>query len=104
LLPRPSNFGTRAARASWIAPLVAVVLNCCTVVSGFRNSRESNLIVGYASYAIYIFGLIAGIVALTKLGRYGSKGILIPALIGVAINGLLVVAITILIIVSFESQ
>jgi hypothetical protein len=48
------------------------------------------MVVGFASFGIYILGLIFGIIALTMIRRYGRRAILVPAIIGVVINGGLV--------------
>ena len=38
---------------------------------------------------LIIVGLVFGIIALFGIGRHGSKGILIPAIVGIIANGLL---------------
>lgn len=93
--PLRRNFGMRAARASWLAPLAAVLVFLIAVF--LLNQWELGSIVGAV---LWIFGLVCGIVALATMGRYGRAGILRPALIGLFVNlamlvllGLLVAAI-----------
>jgi len=85
-----------------MAPIVSIALNVYSNSAQTESSREAKLTIGLASFAIYIFGLVFGIIALTKIGRYGRKGILLPAIIGVAINGALVLVFTIVIIIAFD--
>jgi hypothetical protein len=48
------------------------------------------VVAGVASLVIYVVGLVAGVTALTWMKQYGRHGILIPAVIGICINGVLV--------------
>jgi hypothetical protein len=82
------NLGTQLARASWMAPLIGVGLNIITGPQA--TTRSAKLVIGFASFAIYILGLAFGIAALVMIRRFGRNGILVPGIIGVVINGLLV--------------
>jgi hypothetical protein len=66
------------------------------------DTRSEKLTAGLFSFGVYIFGLICGILALTKIPRFGNRGILAPAIVGVVINGLLVAAFTLAILVGFS--
>ena len=76
----------QAAKASWIAPLVAFGLNVLT--QGLPG--QGRLVAGVASLIIYVVGLVAGVTALTWMKQYGRERILIPAIVGICINGVLV--------------
>jgi hypothetical protein len=87
-VPNKPNQGMQAAKASWMAPIVGVFLNLAS--SGAFATAQQKAIIGFSSLAIYAIGLILGIFALSKIQRYGRDGILAPAIIGVVINGILV--------------
>ncbi len=77
------NFHHQAARASWIAPLVAAILGM--LASAVRQqSRTGALVIGIANLLIILLGLIFAIVALA--GVRGRRGIVVPAGIGLLIN------------------
>jgi hypothetical protein len=73
-------------QASLAAPLVAWALGCLT---GYRVAE------GGATAAILIatrwgllgFGVIAATVALAGVRRYGAKGLLVPGVVGLLLNG-----------------
>lgn len=96
--PAQGNFGMQAAKASWIAPIVGVALNVLT--NSQTHTRAERGVIGFASFAIYILGLVFGIVALATIRKYGRKSILVPALVGVAINGFLVLIFTLVLILA----
>lgn len=86
-----------AARASWMAPVIAVVF-----VMFSRNipgrTPVASLIIGGVAYLLYIAGLVAAIYALATMRRVGKRGVLAPALIGFVISGGLVAIFTLLIL------
>src|SRR5947209_1169723 len=84
--PVKPNFGMQAAKASWVAPIIAVALNFLTNGAG----PQARAVSGFVSLGLYIVGLILGIVALAGVRKYGRKGVLVPAIVGVCINGALV--------------
>jgi GYF domain 2 len=89
-----------AAKASWCAVLVAIVLNVAANAgrTGRRPDRSELLVVGLASLAIYLFGLSCGIYALTQVRKYGPQGIRTPAIVGIVLNALIVAAFVAVII------
>ena len=54
--------------------------------------------ISVGSLLIYLFGLISGIYALTRVRQFGRQGILAPAIVGVVLNSLIVAAFVIVII------
>jgi hypothetical protein len=100
------SLGRQAAQASWMAPIVGVALNVSNALSvpQGRHTRGEMLFIGWASFAIYIFGLVLGIAALVLMRKYGRAGILVPAIIGVVINGLLVFAFTAIILMALSAH
>ena len=79
----------QAAKFSWMAPLVAILLGCCTV--GVRSAGPA---VGFAIAGLQLLlilgGLGAGIFALVGAKRYGSSGIVGPAVTGIVLNTLII--------------
>jgi hypothetical protein len=104
VLPMPPlakpNLGMQAAKASWMAPVIAIGLNVLTTTM----DGQSRMIIGFASFALYILGLCMGIAALWMMRKYGRRGILIPGIIGVVINGGLVLLFTVLLVVIASSK
>ena len=90
--PRDRTFFHQAAKASWVAPLVALLLGFCTL--DYRrqpDNRDSALIIGVVNVLLIAGGLVLAIVAFFGIKRHGSEGIVAPAIAGLVINGLLVV-------------
>ncbi|MGD1276427.1 MAG: hypothetical protein ABR964_04290 [Tepidisphaeraceae bacterium] len=86
----------QAAKASWLAPIIAVALNVFVPA----ETRQEKLTRGLISLGMYILGLIFGFIALASMRRYGRGGILVPALIGVCVNGALVLMFTLVIVLA----
>lgn len=80
-----SNWGQSAAKASWFAPLLTVMLQSVATLIPLHESQRQLL--GLAGGALILFGLAAGIFALVSIYSYGWRGILIPAILGLLING-----------------
>lgn len=72
----------QAAKGSWASGVIVVAL------LGFARNA-SPVIVDFGVLALIVFGAICGIVALFGIRKHGAKAILAPALLGLAINGLL---------------
>jgi hypothetical protein len=88
--PTPTFFH-QAARASWIAPLVAFVLGFCTL--SYRNqpeNRESAAVIGIANALLIAGGLVLAIVSFFGVRRHGPSGIVAPAVAGLVVNCLLI--------------
>ena len=69
------------AKASWIAPLLGVAANIF-----LRSANGSTLILGLLMFVLATLGVFAGLIALSRVPKYGKKGILIPALIGTLLS------------------
>lgn len=79
------NTFKRLAHASWVAPLLAFGVGVLVVVSqsGKVGPSKVQAVVGPA---LLLIGLVSGIAALAGMTRVGRRGILVPALIGTALN------------------
>lgn len=78
----------QAAKASWAAPLVLVVLGCFTNVALHNGTPDQTVqvVLFVATIALMVAGVVCGIVALCGVGRYGTRGLLAPAIIGLLLN------------------
>lgn len=87
----------QAARASWMAPLLAVIF-----VMFARNipnkSAIASLIIGGVAYLFYIVGFCCAVYALATMRRTGRSGVLVPSIIGLLISGSLTIIFTLLIV------
>ncbi len=52
--------------------------------------RKKTAAVGLSMLLLIVVGFILGIVALFGISKQGTKGILAPAIVGIVINGLLI--------------
>jgi hypothetical protein len=77
-------FAHEAARASWLVPLAVAVL------SGMVRRAGLGLFADLLVMLFVLAGLVLAIVALAGIGTHGRKGILLPALAGLFVNGLLI--------------
>lgn len=77
------------AKASWALPLVAFLLNA--VASG----QGSNMAIpmAFVGLGIYVLAFICGIFSLFMVKRFGGEKILVNAIVGTCLSGLLVVMI-----------
>src|SRR5688500_4328486 len=93
-LVRPRTpFAQQAARASWMAPLVAIGFGILT--AGSRDDRTTAIVVGGANALIILLGFAFAVVALAGIRRHGREGLLVPALIGLVLNGLLIASMAV---------
>jgi hypothetical protein len=86
-------FAKQAAKASWVAPLVAIVLGIAAraIIEGNRDMdvetvRSIFVIVGAIAILIAALGLVLGLVALFGISKHGARGILIPSVIGILLS------------------
>ena len=79
-----TGFAHGAAKGSWVCTIVAVVI--------FQIGRRTGQVVvsELAGLLFIVVGLLFGIIALFGIPKYGVRGILGPALVGIAANGLLI--------------
>lgn len=81
------------AKASWLAPLL-VFLMIRFLRSGTTSSQATqDMILTIVGSFLYLVGFLCGVTALFGLRRHGRKGILVPALIGASISGLLLMIV-----------
>ena len=80
--PGAKNPFRTIARISWIAPLTGLALNFLLVIGSGGKPTLSNALL---SLVFIGGGLLLGVIALFGIPKYGRKGILIPALIGIGI-------------------
>jgi len=97
-LPPPRNqksFPQQIALASLLAPLLAVLVSVVARAAsqGEEPLRAVKLLSGGVGVLLVLTGLVLAIVALCCVSRHGSRGILGRGLAGLAINGLLVLAL-----------
>jgi hypothetical protein len=84
-LPTPGQntaFAHQAAKGSWV---------CAALIFGviaFGSRTSAKLIIDLVSLLLMVVGLLSGIIALFGIRKHGIRGILAPALVGIAINGL----------------
>jgi hypothetical protein len=75
----------QAAKAAWVAPLIALLLGCLS-----STTREANptmgLVIGIVNGLLIIAGFAMAIVAFFGVKRYGTGGIMAPAIVGLIIN------------------
>ncbi len=81
--PKKSFSFHQAARLSWVCPIFILF------VLMFSRQIGSRVIVDMGSLLFMVFGLVFGAAALFGIRTHGKRGILIPAIVGIIINGLL---------------
>jgi hypothetical protein len=82
-LPKPIAFSQQAAKLSWVCPILLFGL------LAFSRQMGAPLIIDLVSFLFIVAGLACGVIALFGIPRLGRKGILMPAIAGLIINGLL---------------
>ena len=93
--PAKKPFAVQAARASFLAPIIAFV--CGIVVKGaivnshMQIPRIVNIITGSCGCLLILLGFVLGIVALFGIRRHGKKEILGYAIAGLCINGIIII-------------
>ncbi len=83
-------FARQAARVSWVGFIFALVLGA--LFRGFEGS-PMGIIILKAVPLLLLLGLGLGFIALFSIRKHGIKGILIPAVLGLILNGLFLGAI-----------
>jgi hypothetical protein len=85
----------QAAKAAWMAPLIAFGLGCCT--RGIQASSPAvGMAIGGFQILLILGGIGCGVFALVGASKHGAEGILLPAITGLVLNlafiGLIIVA------------
>ena len=87
------SFYRKAARAAWVAPLVAIALNYCNHANPTPQPPRVQFVFGLIATALILTGFIAGVIALVGAATYRRASIIVPAIIGVSFNGLIILAL-----------
>ena len=91
----------QAAKASWAAALIA--LGVMVFANGLSKSNpDAFKIISMATPLIFILGLGLGIFALLGIKKYGNKGILIPSIVGICLNGGLLGLVLMIALAAFQ--
>ena len=88
--PEPGSFAPLAARLAWLAPAVAILF---MLVSAGVGAEPVGRIIAGVGILIILAGIAFGIIALAGMRRAGRDGVLGPAVVGLTVNVLLVLAI-----------
>jgi hypothetical protein len=92
LPPAKKPFAFQAAQASVLAPLISIGIGIIVNVGlGNQTTPMATIIIGSLCTLLIASGFILGISALFGVRRYGRKGILGRAIVGIVINGLLLI-------------
>jgi len=83
-----SNPGIQAARASWFAPILTIL--CNTVVITLQVSPDVERMINWVGFAFVFVGVVCCGYALFSIRKYGYRGILLPAIVGLLINAAIV--------------
>src|SRR5690349_17388297 len=78
-MPAKANFAQQAAKASWMAPIIAIFLGFLANNSNHSHDRSGALVVAFANMGLVTIGFALGIVALLGIRRHGRQGVLGPA-------------------------
>ena len=78
-----TNAFAQAAKGSWIICVVVLLLN-----SFGKRMVGLEVVLDLVAFAGIVVGLTLGVVALFGIRKYGTKGILANALVGIVLNGL----------------
>lgn len=90
-LPESKNRYQEMARASWLAPILAMVVNFMLIASQGGKVGASNKVQMIVGPLFIVGGLCLGIIALFGIRKYGRREILAPAMIGVCMNLFLII-------------
>ena len=100
--PRDTNpFAPQAAKASWVSFLFAY--GFAYFARGFTDPLTKPIFaLGVALFMV--IGFVLGIIALFGIRKYGTKGILIPALVGIILNGVILGAMVTALVVGLNKR
>ena len=85
------SFGTKSARLSWQLPIVGVILN--QFLRFTLTSPEQQALPALLLLILSVIGFLAATVAMFSIIRCGWRNILMPASIGLILNGALLILI-----------
>jgi hypothetical protein len=88
--PKTSLLAHRAAMLGWICPVISGIIFALLIFDRHIVARKViPFIVEFALLLIAV-GLISSIVALFGVSKHGRRGILVPAIVGIVLYGLLI--------------
>ena len=87
--PTKTSFSHQAAKLGWVCPVISVIIFVLLIFNRQIVARNIIPIIVPVALLLMVVGLIFGIVALFGISKHGTKGILAPAIVGIIINGLL---------------
>ena len=93
----PNPFARQAAKASWISFIFAWVFSHMARGTEFRPEFRQVFLV--TATVFVLIGFTLAVIGLFGIRRYGTKGILMPAVIGLFLNGLTVGAVVVALLV-----
>lgn len=79
----------QCGQASLAAPLVAWVLGCLAGASPGDGAPSAGVLLA-VRWGLLGFGLAAAVVALAGIRRHGRKGLLVPGVVGLLMNGMMI--------------
>ena len=88
--PKTSSFSRRAARLGWICPVISLIVFVLLIFDRQIIARKIIPIFVQVALLLIAVGLVSGIAALFGVSKHGRKGILVPAIVGIIISGLLI--------------
>jgi hypothetical protein len=90
--PERANKFQQMALGSWLAPIIAIVINVMLIMSQGSKPTGANPAQMVIGPLFILGGLALGIVALFGIRNHGAKRILAPAIVGISLNIFLIIA------------
>jgi hypothetical protein len=97
----PNSFARQAAKASWVSFIFAYVFAAMARRLGGTGMQPVFLV---TEALFLLIGLALGVAGLRGIRKHGRKGILIPALVGVILNGVVLGVILVVILVGLNKR
>jgi hypothetical protein len=92
----------RAAHASWIAPLLVFIFGLRIKDAGARDTTYGVLIIGIVSFILYFASFVVAVYTLSRLRTAGGLGVFVPAVLGLILNGFLLLLLGSNFVLSFH--
>src|SRR5262245_49121415 len=85
---RPASpLHAQLAKASWVAPLLFIGANVLLrQVENTGSSKPTSLVISALAALLALAGILFGVAALCGIPRHGTKGILLPAVVGILLS------------------
>ena len=88
--PKTSSFSRRAARLGWICPVISLIVFVLLIFDRQIIARKIIPVFVQVALLLIAVGLVSGISALFGVSKHGRKGVLVPAIVGIIVSGLLI--------------